>query len=168
VAASSFKANGEAIRSLGRVPRDLDGRRGPRHSVQTTSGHAAAFGIAPRSTPPQEGPTDAPDYDALANRVINRLPYRRWTRSLRPTPLGELQRPELSRGSVLSLRFRGAKSRLSARRLYGTAGFTKKRAHFAKKFPSGVWILRSLELRCDLLKIGLYFEKVATRDGGNV
>jgi hypothetical protein len=60
------------------------------------------------------------------------------------------------------------KSRLSARRLYGTAGFTKKCAHFAKKFPSGVWILRSLELRCDLLKIGLYFEKVATRDGGNI
>ena len=43
VAASSFKANGEAIRSLGRVPRDLDGRRGPRRSVQTTSGDAAAF-----------------------------------------------------------------------------------------------------------------------------
>ena len=43
VAASPFKANGEAIRSLGACSRDLDGGRGPRRSVQIAGGHAAAF-----------------------------------------------------------------------------------------------------------------------------
>jgi len=88
VAASPFKANGEAIRSLGACSRDLDGGRGPGAQYRPPAAMRPPFGIAPRSTPPQEGPTDAPDYDALANRVINRLPYRRWTRSLRPTTLG--------------------------------------------------------------------------------
>jgi hypothetical protein len=57
VAASSFKANGEAIRSLGACHGIWTVVAGPGAQYRPPAAMRPPFGIAPRSTPPQEGPT---------------------------------------------------------------------------------------------------------------
>ena len=88
VAASSFQANGEAIRSQGACHGICTLVAGPGAQYRPSAASGRFSGSRQEVLLRKRAPTDAPDYDALANRVIIRLPYRRWTRSLRPTTLG--------------------------------------------------------------------------------